>query len=888
MNIRLLPCFFVLAILSQVAVAAPTSGATVAQDLSAYYETGKAPPWSDAVQKLTANQAEARAAAVTYLVDLLGQAQADELSGKAPWRATPFWGSSDENPARNLRESIAKAIAKAPASAETLKVLSWYLEYEEVASLQAAVFPAITKVQGQEVSEFCLKLIQRPHKNFAVTQAALEELSRRKAAIPDELLATLSNHYRPSLRNAARELCSERGRPEPKPFDGAAAMRGPELAALMSSIGALIDQPAPSGAEFVKVTTSWTDGERSRSSIKLGWLVKDDGDTWVVLTPFGQREAFVKTETIRFSPDYERVINSRWEKVPIADEVNRVSALRASGDPEFELSERGGLTGQFEGHVAGIYEVMLAHWLYTKKQLDLSAQVFLPALDTLYMDQHIVEMSRARFGELVGYRMLVAFAGDRDFPETARLAKAIVERYPETRFHADAVTLSKEMPKRLDDFKKIKLPTPEEWAAQKAKLSRAEQIAFLGNRMRLLNCFQQGQPGGYSIAEAQFAEPCGLSDNAAWGLRRGITRVINPYVELVGARDGFDGEEEQKPSPGMELTVVDIPALASLLRDDWHILCVSFWRDFHPERQLETTRPMFASIINGLAKRDLCNVDPMRGMTDADVETHIASIVRWAKENADKSESDLLWDGLSEDVKDNAPWPPRNIHSLVKLKDKRVLPVLLKYLDSTESEYDLHSLLYTCLDYDPGAFKSAARKFAEHKEVRLRLIAGHILFAAGERAEGMKVFADVLERESPWNLDEKALPTLIDTLLKDGSDDCKRTAALIFKNNRYTEIGHEWVRVYLVKECAEAGIADGYLSYLPLLEIKGTRIGNTGYPEGMVVGQVIAKEIIEQLSPEDPEILRIKKSFPEPADQIEPLKAWLKAKAKAVQTTNQR
>jgi len=890
MNRSIPPCCIALLVATAFAGAEPAADPVIAKQLAAYYEKGAAPPWADAIKRLTAQKPAARADAAKYLVSLLNQAQVDELSGKAPWRATPFWGGGGENPARNLRESIAKVIAKAQASTETLTVVSWFLDREKVASFQVVVFPAVAKVKGRAADDFCVKLLQPPHKNSAVALAAIQEVARRNTPLTDAVLMPLCNHYRPSLRTASRKLNQELSRAEPKPFDGALAMRGPAITALMTTIGTLLDQPPSPDAEFVTVTTSWTDGENDRTSTKRGWLVKNDGDTWDVLTPFGQRESFVKTETIKLFRGGERIITCRWDKLPIADEVQRIVALRAEGDPEFELSERGGLTGQFEGRAAGVYEVMLAHWLYAKKQYDLSSQVFLPALDTLYLDQHMVEMIRHRMGELVGNRMLVAFIGDRDFPEAARLANAIVERYPETRSHADAVKLSKEIPKRLDDFKKFKLPTPEQWAEQKARLSRAEQIAFLAERVRLLNCFQMGQPGGYSVAEEQYAEPCGLSDNAAWGLGRGVTRVINPYVELVGGREEpyDDDGEEKKPSPGMQLTVADIPTLAQLLRDNWHILCVSFWRDFHPERDLETTRPMFANIINGLAKRDLCNADAMNAMTEAEIDVCLAAIVRWAKENADLNEADLLWDGLSEDVKNNARWPPGNIHKLVELKDNRVLPVLQKYLDTTESEYDLHSLLYTCLRYDPTAFKSAARKFAKHKVVDVQLAAGHILFAGGERAEGTKIFASVLERGSPWQLEEKALPALIDTLLKEGSDESKRTAALIFKNKLYPEIPQDWVRVHLVDKCAEAGIGDGYLSYLPLLDIKGTKIGNTGYAEGTRVGHVIAAEIIGQLAPEDPEIQRIKKEFPNAADQIEPLKAWLKAKAKAVQTKDQR
>ena len=849
-----------------------------------YYEKGESPSWPAAITKLTAEKTDQRAASARYLVALLAQAQKDELSGKAPWRATPYWGSSGENPARNLRQQVASELAKAPASAATLTVVRWYLDQENVTRFQEAVLPVLDKVNGKEGAHFCLSLLQPAHENSVVVLAALHQVGKRKSELPDGVLKMLCDHYRPGIREAARALNRERGGTDPGPFDQASAVQRPEVAGLMANVGALLDQPAPPDAAFVKVTTTWTDTKDTNTSTTVGWLVKNNGDSWVVLTLFGHREMFHKEKTTKGRRG-ESVTKSSWEKYAIADEVKRVVELRKKGDPEFELSERGGLTGQFQGRGAGVYEVTLAQWLYSARQFDLSAQVLLPALDSYYMDRHLVDMMRHRLGEAAGYRMLVAFAGDRDFAETERLANALVQHFPDTRFHDYAVKFSKEMPKRADDFKKLKLPTPEEWAALKKKLSRAEQITYLAERLRLLNCFQGGQPGGYSITDVQYAEPSGLSRNAAWGLGRGQTKVINPYFELVGGHEGLFRDDEKKPFQGLELTVADIPPLTPFLRDDWHLLCVSFWRDFSPERRLDTTRPLFASIIENLAKRDLCQIDALSKMNDAEMDKHIKAIIRWAQENANKSEPDLLWETLDEEFKAGVPWGRlTNPYRLVELKDKRIRPVLLKYLETTKSDYDQHSLLYWCLDYEPSAFQEAARKFARQESIDLRLAAGHILFAGGSRKEGLKVFADILENGSPWNLEEKALPELLKAMLKEGSEGSKQAARLIFRNKRYTEIREGWVRASLVRQCAEAGIGDGYLSYIPLLDIKGHSIGNISYSNDTVVGEIIAKEIIETLAPTDPEIIRIKKMFPKPADQIAPLKEWLKAKAKKLET----
>src|SRR6266404_2404459 len=118
----------------------------LASELQAYYEKGTQPGWAGAIKKLTAENADQRAGAARYLVALLDQAQKDELSGKAPWRATPFWGSSGENPARNLRKEISDTLATAPASVATLAVIRWYVNHEKVARFQETAAQALDKV----------------------------------------------------------------------------------------------------------------------------------------------------------------------------------------------------------------------------------------------------------------------------------------------------------------------------------------------------------------------------------------------------------------------------------------------------------------------------------------------------------------------------------------------------------------------------------------------------------------------------------------------------------------------------------------------------------------------------------------------------------------------
>src|SRR5262245_47329176 len=95
-----------LRLLVLVACLGATSGAAPAGDvgetLRRYYADGSQPPWQAAVQALGGAAPDKRGDAGRWLTALMKRALADELSGAAPWRATPFWGSSGENPAREL------------------------------------------------------------------------------------------------------------------------------------------------------------------------------------------------------------------------------------------------------------------------------------------------------------------------------------------------------------------------------------------------------------------------------------------------------------------------------------------------------------------------------------------------------------------------------------------------------------------------------------------------------------------------------------------------------------------------------------------------------------------------------------------------------------------
>jgi hypothetical protein len=662
------------------------------------------PLWEAAVKQLASDKVEERRAGAAYLRELLELALEDESSGKAPWRNTPFWGGGADIPARDLRDSVARELAKARSFTEVLPLLKWYLEHEPADAFLAPIVEALSKFDGDDAHALRVELATRPHPNAVATAEAIKQIAARKKTLPADKLAALCHHHRTLVRNAARALNQQQGGNDPGPFDPTQAVRSRPVTQLMDRVLKLMPDLPGAKAAYVNVTVRYLDDKKAErdKDEEQGWLIKNENGAVEIYTALGRIHAFRdKRKTTAWVSEKTGDGGEKSVEVPVVMEVSvtpigtndlvkKVGESRKGGDAVNELSEYG----------ATPFEIIVGAWLYRAGIDGGAAKVLLPALDSVYRDEHLALIVREQLGAMLGQKMLVAFVGDRDYPAAIRHAKQINNLYPDTLFHRYAKDLTEQLPKRMDDFTKVKLPTPAEWAELKKKLTRDQQIDFLCERMRLLNCFQMGQPDGYDPGETQYAEPCGLSGNAAWGGRRGKTEVINPLTELIGYQGRID---ERKPKrKGLELTVKEVPRLSKYLRDDHYMLIVSFDRDFDHDRSLSSTRPLVADIINGLAKRDLARAYEMDRMTIAEIAAHIQRIIQWGNANADKSEQQLLWEALEEDVKAGVPWGRlENAGPLIELKDTRMLPVLLTYLDKTTDKHDRQSLLDWCFEYDP-------------------------------------------------------------------------------------------------------------------------------------------------------------------------------------------
>jgi hypothetical protein len=858
------------------------------------------PPWTAPLKQLESDKPEERQQAAAFLRELVAQAHEHERTGKAPWRSTPYWGGGADVPARTLRERVAKELGEAKALPGALPVLSWYLDNETNPSFLSPIMQALAKLDTKEADALRVEIAARPHDNAVVTAEALKQVAMRKQTLPAERLAALCQHHRTDIRDAARKLNAQQDGKDPGAFDAAKAVRSDPLRKLMDDVQALLTELPPAKAELVEVTLKYLDSDKKvrGTNTAHGWLIRQEKNTVEIYTPHGRSVTYRNGEKQKYTVN-ERIPNGLkyWDidatvevgvaPAKIEELIERVEKVRTKdGDPH-ELSERGGLTGQFQGSGASLYEAILGAWLYRAERYEEAARVLLPALETLYEDRHLVGMVRGRMGEIHGYRMLVAFAGDRDYATVLKEAKLIVEKYPRTRFERYAKGLAEELPRRMDDFTKFKLPTAEEWAEQKKKLTREQQIDFLCERLRLLNCFQMGQPGGYDDHAKQYAEPCGISSNASWGLSKGKTEVINPLTELVGGRERWSDEEKPR-SKGLELTLKDVPYLSKHLRDNWYQPTVSFWRDFHPDRHLSTTRPLIAGIIDGLAQRDLCNIEDWGELKPEEIDKEIARINKWAKENEKKTAIELTWEELEERIAEGADWShiEGRVAWLLKKKETRSFDVMKRYLEQEKTEeYSKAKILDAYLEYDVARAKELAPKYLDAKDRHLRRSAALIVFRTGDKDKVRKLLGDEL---ATCDLEGSFPLPVVQALLDDGTEESKRQVARLFANK---DLPHKrnYTRWNIFKLCAKAGMKEPYQFYLPLLDNNdeelphldenGKRVGASSFDPSVAVET--AEEIAKHFAGDDPAVQEIVKNNPKTADQIPHLKKWLQAKVSA-------
>jgi hypothetical protein len=723
-----------------------------------------------------------------------------------------------------------------------------------------------------EANALRLEILKARPENAWVLAATLQQAREQKLSINDEVLTEFAKHHRASIRSIAAEWLKAEKKAVPD-FDAARALQTDPAKKIVEQLTRLWpDIPAADATPLSYREDYLRDDGKTVLTSEFVWPMSETKKELKVIDLHGRYQTYdLAMRNAR--PQKAGEATWRTEPADIDAEVKAIAKVRANGNPDFALSAQGGLTGQFEGNGPSLKELLLGIWLYRAKRHELAASLLLPAFDSTDTDGAVVEIARHQLAIVYGQEMLDEFTYHRNYPEALRLALLTEKLYPQTTYSEHARRLARELPLRKDDFGAFSLPTAKEWAALKPTLGREKQIDYLCERLRLLNCFQHSQPGGVSYYDTQFKEP-----GSHWREDDKATAVINPLCELAGD----PGSERQKrpKSDGLKLTLADVPTLAAHLKDDWTMVMVSFWRSFHPSRELHPTRQVIAGLIHGLAKQDLCRVDDMARMSPKEIEVHIRAIQTWARERRDKSEADLHVEALEKAVREDERWAwnaAHNAYALVALKDRRVIAPALKFLERKELDgYDYSRILVAVGPLDPAAFRTHALKMLEFRDPRDQLWAACLLVAADEPKLAFdKIEALVSSKGSfePWNW-----RYALEVLLAAKNDRAKSLIANIVSRKRLLDSPDEYsfweLRQAFVPKLYNGGYREEILKLYDVL-LDDNSPGFFGAEKEYRRNHGYAAELLNFLRGSDEALRALADKPGEPREKIPALKKWI-------------
>jgi hypothetical protein len=266
---------------------------------------------------------------------------------------------------------------------------------------------------------------------------------------------------------------------------------------------------------------------------------------------------------------------------------------------------------------------LLTLWLYKKGKFNYSERL-LPENDKFFSDSSL----RDDFGILYYDAMLSAFSGQRDYPKAIAFGEHLSGNVFNGYQYQNVVrALTRQLKSNPGDFKTFRLPDSLEWNALKQKLNRHDQIIYLADRLRLLNCIQPGQPADIGYGMYQYSISCTEANKSGisyWAYNAKYD-VVNPYSELLQ----------------MKLNVREVELLLPYLLTDIYIPSYNYHRDFFPERNLHKLSWVTENLIFEITNKlffDRLNFDRL---TVDQKKTEVEKIKKWCDENAGLSQEAL-------------------------------------------------------------------------------------------------------------------------------------------------------------------------------------------------------------------------------------------------------
>jgi hypothetical protein len=704
-------------------------------DLQKLYKDKTEPDFKSAFDRLNSSNNETQKSAAAYIYALYVQTFDDEKNGRTSWEKMPFFNETWESPANNFRKRLTWYFADHANSPLLLTSAEWLIfnDYEIKHELEGIKFAC--KLKSPESNKILEKIIKKPEINNEVVAQAIIEAADRDLTYLNSDIEKLQNHYSSKIRNAVRDNASKLNLNIEK-FDPQSAIT-PWLEEQFFKMYDMILDKVPPNAKFVKIETRKKYDNEEYVYHYAGWLLDEDSLKYHLLDCSGQNYYITK--------EIADLKETTLEKV-YTDAINN----KGIWDNE-SFNDRSSVS-MYEGQ-SYVQKFTIAAWCYNYGLKKEAASIILPVIDEAGNDSLFTLIMRDSFGHLYHIEMLIYFSNRLDYDKSLEyaehLSKPLFEGYI---YQKRAIELADQIRRRKSDFITFVLPNKNTWDSLTLKLNRKDQIIYLADRIRLLNCLQYSQPGDISYKDDQHAK---ISDEQykllyEKKLKYEEFKVINPYNEILK----------------MNLSIGELKYLIPYITDENYIPSYSYWRNFHYARNLHKVNYVVADLIFKISHKDLADLNNFEKLDNSAKQKKVDSLIKWCDDNANIKNSDLILDIL----KTTKVWKEFQSAMNYGLKDSvyTMIPILIKRLNDFPVKYEWPSpqgkIANVVFQLSSKDQLETARQWQSTTDQWVQLFSSLILLKFGdiEKLEGLKVLKSVLDSCDGTTWYPDALPVLIE------------------------------------------------------------------------------------------------------------------------------
>jgi hypothetical protein len=623
------------------------------KDLGQYYEKGIKPPFDEAFNDMRSSIDSIRNFSGEYIYALCIQSQEDETNGRSEWTRTPFFYETWESKAHIFRQLLAAYFGENANSIELIKTAKWLVLNDHEQDNKIEGFKAIKRIKSPETDMFLGFLISNPNLNEKITVTAIEEISNRRLLQFAPKIDSLQNHYRSKIREAVYANSSKLHIPRKK-FELTKAFT-PWVERQFELINTLILDKVTEKASFVTIQCHIPDPNNYDWKPEYkGWII-DESDTSIKLLDYSAQE-----------------INIEKKSANIRPASLREESTKLLNNSFFDQRRGGEVRPHFGYEIIPLYT--MATWCFNNNIRDQALTLIFDLIDNTPDDSTFSIQVVNLFGSLYYNELLYTFSQERDYKNSILLSKHLGK--PEFKafcYRKEAIQLGEQLIDRTIDFKTLTLPNETTWDSLRKELSRQEQIKYLTDRLRILNCIQDSQPGGISFSSTQYSIPISFFSKSIpaksnFPLRNIDDKlkkyeVINPYDELIK----------------MKLTPLEIKIIAPYLAGSDYILAYSFHRDFAPQRVLFKVSFVASDIILKSIGKEFLDLNVFETFDNDSKQKEIAKIIGWCDENSNKTASELALNILENTQK----WSEfeMSMNKCVEFKYANSTPILIRRIN---------------------------------------------------------------------------------------------------------------------------------------------------------------------------------------------------------------